>query len=79
MRGMGRWYVGFGWLTAGALERQRLAWRPPGSDLDRTSADEVNVVAYNPHGSLSLSQQREQLPIFQLRAPKAPPNVSALR
>jgi len=35
--------------------------------VDRTSADDVQVVAYNPHGSLSLSQQREQLPIFQLR------------
>jgi hypothetical protein len=58
------------WLTC---------WRAgAGSEVDRTSADDVVVAPYNPYGALSLSQQREQLPVFQQR-PSCHPTHSRLR
>ncbi|KAF9021693.1 P-loop containing nucleoside triphosphate hydrolase protein [Hymenopellis radicata] len=46
-------------------------WKPgtvePGSTLDRATATEENVVSASPFSSLSLSSQRERLPIFKHR------------
>ena len=54
-------------LTALCAARLGLVRACTGSEVDRTTADEAIVVPYNPNAALSLSQQREQLPVFRLR------------